>query len=343
MQTQGGVSRYWYELMKNLSELGVETVRPDSLNRNVYMKLLGSRLYFRKYPPKTTRIINRISTKISDNYLRKQRFDVYHQTYFDKNFNRINAPKIITVFDMIHEKFPESIPPWDPAVLYKKTNCEAADKIIAISNSTKKDLIDLFDIKPNKIEVVYFGNSFKNNGKIHLEKEKYFLFVGKRSSYKNFENTLYAFHNFSKSEQNYKLVCAGGEPVSAREKLLLSSLGLDNQVNFLSEVSDEDINDLYQNAAALIYPSKYEGFGLPITEAQSLGCPVITSDVSSMPEVAGTGAVLVDPYSIPCITAAMHKAIIDKDTLIEAGLENVKRFCWRNCALETIEAYERLT
>lgn len=126
---------------------------------------------------------------------------------------------------------------------------------------------------------------------------------------------------------------------------LPKKLGIESQVKFLDYVKDEDLPSLYKGAIALVYPSLFEGFGLPILEAQACGCPVITSNLSSMPEVAGKGAILVDPYNIDDIVKGM-KAIDSgqlRMDIVKKGFENVKKFSWEKCAKETLELLEDVT
>ncbi len=124
---------------------------------------------------------------------------------------------------------------------------------------------------------------------------------------------------------------------------LPKELGIQDQVKFLDYVKKEDLPALYKGAIALTYPSLFEGFGLPILEAQSCGCPVITSKVSSMPEIAGSGAILVDPYNIDDIVKGMmesQKSKVKSQNLIKNGFENIKRFSWEKCARETLKVLE---
>ena len=210
---------------------------------------------------------------------------------------------------------------------------------------------------PKKIEVIYEGydkqkfrvdvlvNSLKH---FNLVPKSYFLFVGTVQPRKNLERLIKAF---SRQPDDY-LVIVGQKGWLSDEIYNLPKKqwiedersSLAGKVKFLGYVPDEDMPAIYTGAIALTFPSLFEGFGLPILEAQACGCPVITSNVSSMPEVAGKGAVYVDPYSIDDIVKGMVrvKSHESRVKLIRAGFENVKRFSWEKCAMETLKVLEEV-
>lgn len=236
----------------------------------------------------------------------------------------------------------------------QRIQLQGADKIIAVSEATKKDLIQRADIAAEKIAVIYEGYNrslfipIKNDilvntlNRFNLAKQEYFLFVGTVQPRKNLERVIKAF---SALKGNFTLAIAGEkgwlneEIYSLPEKLAISE-----RVKFLGYVPEHDLPKLYSGAIGFVYPSLFEGFGLPILEAQACGCPVLTAGVSSMPEVAGKGAILVDPYSIDDITNGLKNLLVGKKRkqLIKAGLGNIKKFSWEKCAQETLQALENL-
>lgn len=229
---------------------------------------------------------------------------------------------------------------------------QTASKLIAVSEATKKDLIQQIGINPKKIAVIYEGydqklfkpvngdlliNSLNQYG---LTPQNYFLFVGTVQPRKNLKRLIKAYSHLASLPS---LVIVGQKGWLSDEIYQLPErLGIEDRVKFLGYVPDEDMPALYSGAIALVYPSLFEGFGLPIIEAQACGCPVITSNVSSMPEVAGKGAILVDPYGIDDIVIGLKK-VEDRalrSKLIEEGFRNIKRFSWGKCARETLKVLE---
>ncbi len=246
-----------------------------------------------------------------------------------------------------------------------------ASKVIAVSNSTKKDLIKQTGINSDKIKVIYEAvnisifkqiqkDILKNTlDKYNLEFGNYFLFVGTIQPRKNLIRLISAFKEFlvqkksliSNHKSVFKLVLVGQNGWKSDQIYKLpSQLGIEKNVCFLpakeakdGRVSDQNLAILYNGARALTYPSLFEGFGLPILEAMACGCPVITSDVSSMPEVAGEGAVLIDPLSVTEITDAMielAKNDVLVNSLIIKGNIQLKKFSWKKAALETLRVLE---
>lgn len=273
--------------------------------------------------------------------------------------------------------------------LMQNYQLKTATRIIAVSNATKQDLVKRIGINPENIKVIYEGydeNLFKpvkaeilrNRLKyFDIKKNSYFLFVGTVQPRKNLERVIKAFAAVilsgaqrnegsvanatssnklrdSSQARNDILVIAGSKGWLSDEIYKLpKKLGIEDRVKFLGYVPDKDLPALYSGAIAFVYPSLFEGFGLPILDAQACGCPVITSNVSSMPEVAclpapqrgepagraGEGAILVDPYSVEDIVESMNriKNHESRIKLIKEGFENIKRFSWEKCARETLQ------
>ena len=240
----------------------------------------------------------------------------------------------------------------------------SATKLIAVSKATKDDLIKK-GIDGKKIEVIYEGYD-RENFKPQMSNVKsdrlinsltpYYVFVGTIQPRKNLERIIEAFAIHLRGVNKVKSglhLGGGAKLVIAGSKGWLSDdiyelpklLGIDDRVKFLGFVPDKDMRALYSGAEALLFPSLFEGFGLPILEAQAYGCPVITSNTSSMPEIAGKGAVFVNPYSVEDIIRGMErvKANAERVKLIKAGFENVKKFSWEKCAKETLRVLEQVT
>lgn len=237
----------------------------------------------------------------------------------------------------------------------------SATKLIAVSKATRDDLVKKIGINPGKISVIYEGydkdhfremkpdilvNSLRQ---YKLTPGSYFLFVGTVQPRKNLARLIKAFVKWSYREADVnsgpypKLVIAGSKGwLSDKIYRLPKELGIEKMVKFLEYVPDKDMPALYCGAKALTFPSLFEGFGLPILEAQACGCPVLTSSVSSMPEVAGEGAILANPYSVDDIVKGFKDVVGTRDKLIKAGFENIQKFSWEKCASQTLELLENL-
>jgi len=227
-----------------------------------------------------------------------------------------------------------------------RSSCRWAKKIIAVSENTKKDLIALYEVPEGKIEVIYNGHedkfkvqSSKFKGLESLRDEKYLLFIGRLEERKNICGIIEALEILKeKYDLPHKLVLAGSFGYGEKEiRNKIENSKYKEEIILAGYIKDEEKWDLLKRAGVFLFPTFYEGFGLPILEAQSVGTPVITSSISSMPEVAGDGAILVDPKNSEEIAEAAYKLITDKelgDDIIKKGLENVKRFSWEKCAKE---------
>lgn len=221
--------------------------------------------------------------------------------------------------------------------------------IIAVSEATKMDIVKTFDISPEKVHVVYNGY---DSGKFHYSVDptpvlkrldisvgKYFLFVGSILRHKNIVRLVQAF---ARQDTSMSLVIAGScKDLGCLKEVMNASAGLwAGRVRFLEYVSDDDLPSLYSGAVAFVLPSLHEGFGVPIIEAMACGTPVITSNCSAMPEVAGDAALLVDPYSVESIAHAMRE-LLSNPSLVKklkvAGLERVQHFKWSNSARRLYE------
>jgi len=215
---------------------------------------------------------------------------------------------------------------------------------IATSQNTKKDLIDRFNISPEKIEVIYEGVSDRfKPGK--QKKQNFVLAVSTLEPRKNFVRIIQSYINlrekFSAAED---LIIVGKKGWHFKEILNIPP-EYESHIDFTGYVSENKLIELYQTAKIFVYPSLYEGFGLPVLEAMACGCPVITSNVSSLPEVAGDAAILVDPYNTDALTDAMHKVLTNenlRERLAVMGLERAKKFSWERCARETLNVFNTL-
>ena len=352
-QKYGGISRYALETAKWLTENhqnDVHIVSPFYVNE--YLKRAKKNFHLWGMPvrplPRTGRVLRSVNKSLSQPIIHHIKPDIIHETYYaTKGLTYKSAKTVLTVHDMIHELYPNNFHPKDPTSREKKSAVQRADHIICISKNTQKDLIDIFNIAPEKTSVVYLGVAFPSDN--HAAKKEvlaapYFLYVGLRGGYKNFKAALQAFALSSDLKTGYKFVCFGGGEFRKEELQLISDLGLNSNDVLHKSGSDELLACLYRGAAAFIYPSLYEGFGIPPLEAMSCGCPVICSDRSSIPEVVGDAGHYFNPTNPDDIKDAMETIVSNyalREQLKQKGVETVKNFTWEKCANETQKVYKK--
>ena len=291
--------------------------------------------------------------------LRKNDFklDIIHSPENATLFvNLKNQKKIITVHDIRPYLFPEL---GITGVRYKfalPRTLKTADKIITDSNSTKKDLINYFNIPEEKIKVILLAADEKfevlNNEKINEVKQKFnldfpfVLYVGILTKHKNIPTLIKAFYKIKKEDIKHKLVIAGTKRGKYKEIFeTIDKLNLQNDIVFTGYISDEDLPALYNAADLFVYPSLFEGFGLLPLESMACGTPVITSNTSSLPEVVGDAGIMIDPHDVDRLADAMHEVLSNdrlREDMIKKGLERAKMFSWEKCAKETLKVYEEV-
>jgi len=350
-QDYGGIVRYYFELFNSFYKLGHNIRIRAPLYVTKYFaesdkKPIG--LHIPKLP-KTALLLSKVNNLLSSLiWSTNENVDIYHETYFTKADNcPKSAIRIITVYDMVHEKFPEMFSRFDQTSDRKLFALNRADHIISISHNTKKDLIKYFNIDADKISVVHLGYLQSNieNSNNTFSQKPYLLYVGGRLEYKNFIALLKAYANSKNLKKKFRLVCFGGGPFNKEEQRLIAQLHLDESNIIQKSGDDHLLTGLYKNAVAFVYPSLYEGFGLPPLEAMSLGCPVICSNASSLPEVVGNAAEQFDPHNIDNIRFAIENVVFNldhKENLISLGYTQSKLFSWKKCASETLQVYEKV-
>ncbi len=351
-QEFGGISRYHAELIKNLNQFSkCEPEFPNMLSNNCYLNSLKIKNtnFFQnhKFPGKVP-FIDLYNKNIMKKYFKFQDFDVFHPTYYDPYFLKYLGKKnfVVTIHDMIYEIFPEYFPDTKKIREAKQLMAEKATKIIAVSNHTKSDILKYYQIDPDKIEVIYHGNylsdiSKEQNILERSEKNQYLLFVGSRAPYKNFPFLIKSIAPVLNEHQDVSILCAGGGKFSAFEKKLIIQSGLHGRVNY-TDFNDNSIVGLYHDALAFVFPSLYEGFGIPILEAFACGCPVIMSNRSSLPEVGGNAACYFDPTTAESIENAVEQIISDENLRIKLrreGFERLNQFSLTKTMKKTCEFY----
>jgi len=257
-----------------------------------------------------------------------------------------NCRFIVMSHDMIPLRFPKRFSPLTPYHLYYTPQVfNQSLHIICNSESTAKDITKFYQIPTNKITPIPLAYNRSHFQFLNLPTRNYFLYIGRQDPYKNLQRLITAFSALP-NRNDYELWLAG--PYDQRYSPLLETqtqeLGINHLVKFLNYVSYDELPIIINQAIALVFPSLWEGFGLPVLEAMACGTPVITSNISSLPEVAGDAAILINPYNTGEITAAMQTIINDSETrkqLSEKGLKRANQFSWEKTGLATVEVLRK--
>lgn len=329
IQKFGGASTYWSELSKWL---------PEFINAGI-LHTSSSKLMRLHSPPSRGRIFHSSHFRISSSPLVKN---------------------VVTIHDLIYEKNILRGPSRILNLYQRREAIRRADAIICISYSTKRDMYEFYGnlLDSIPVYVIHHGCSplpavddedtrllaqLHSLDQLSLTTGRFYLFVGGRSGYKNFELALRAFSAGRFGENDFKLICTGA-PFNRHETELIHSLRLSDSVISLGIVDSCMLGTLYHYARALVYPSAYEGFGLPVLEAMHAGCPVICTNSSSLPEVVGSCGVLIAPDSIEELSLAMTSVLSSESRLqlIQAGIIRARQFCWRASAQAHSEVYNAL-
>ena len=349
-QKYGGISRYFINLFKNLSYLDVDYKVISPFYKNNYLKeeiekknIIGK--YIAHPIPKTSFFLNIFNNFYLNYSIKKIKPDVIHTTYFNASVNKNGKPLVTTVYDLIHEKNMVFNKKYN---LVKKDALEISDHLICISNKTKKDLMEIYNIPEDKISVIYLGSDHIISDKAFPSQkiEKPFLmFIGSRKKYKNFISLLRCISISEKIRNNFDLVLFGGEKISFQEKKIINNLKLE-PMNIIHEIGDDNkLSNLLINSTCFVFPSLEEGFGLPILESMRNNCPVICSDIEVFREVADDCAEYFNPLDIENMKHKLEETLFSPsklEKLKELGYDRSLKFSWRECALKTLDVYKNL-
>lgn len=294
-------------------------------------------------------------------HLKRKKTDIFHSPTFHVPLISFGTKKVVTIHDLVSFRFPQTQP--KSFVAYSRFMIKAAakfaDGIITSSMATKIEIKDILKVNEEKVHVVYGAprSIFKTIEDKEAIKEmqircnlpcRFILFVGSLEPRKNIGNLIYAFSSMKKKGIIHKLIlCGGAGWMNEQERLreLAQVSGVGNDVIFTGYVPDADLPAFYNLADIFVYPSLYEGFGLPPLEAMACGCPVITSNTSSLPEVVGDAAIMVNPYDVEGLADAMCRVLTNNELRLKMkkqGIERAKMFSWTRCAAETLEVYKNL-
>ncbi|SFD02909.1 mannosyltransferase [Chitinophaga sp. CF118] len=344
IQKAGGVSVYWYELLQGICNKGlpVSFLNAGLTSDNIFEKSINYDNY------------NCIRESwIPHQYLRylPMRYTLPHASIFHGGYLRVSTQKnivnILTVHDFAHErKLVTSFPRGFANKKQKAYGIKHADGIICISDSTKRELLHFYpDTDPAKLRVVYHGiaDTFFPMDKINTPLQSglttpYILYIGGRSHYKNFA---IALETMEQLPLHFKLVVTGGEQWSPKELINIEQK-IPGRYQILQTVGKEDLNLLYNYAWCLLYPSAYEGFGFPPGEAMKAGCPVVATNLTSIPEVVGQAGLLTNVVTADAFTEKILQLENQdyREQIIIAGLAQAQLFTWAKSVHETILFYK---
>lgn len=341
LQRSGGISVVWYELLKRMidnHELDIKMLEYAEGKKNICRSIL----------PIDDFLINKKATfninveRFLNPVIREKNPFIFHSSYY-RTVSNPKAINVTTVHDFIYEKYMKGIS--------KQINCgqkysaiRKSDSIICISESTKQDLLAYMpDVCEDKISVIYNGVSDDyfvvegHDGELPFPANSYVLFVGGRAAgYKNFRFSVQAV---AKTGLNLLIV---GQQLSKEERQFLDE-HLRNRYKIVSDAPNVVLNQLYNFAYCLLYPSSYEGFGIPVLEAQKAGCPVIAFNSSSIPEVIGDQRLLFHELSLPSVLDCLERLNDEsfRADIVEKGVKNAKRFNWDKTYQEVLAVYKR--
>jgi mannosyltransferase len=334
LQKNGGISVYWTEICKRAiqNKYNIYFIEYNNNNsqRNTIniskSKIINSRNYYLLID----RFVFSIFPIIKVN---KNKF-IHHSSYFRLKLSP-NVKNVITVHDCIHEKYLNGIKK-QIHIFFKKIAMNYADAIITVSNNTRNDLLTLYPyLNKDKISVIYNGvsnNLSYNNRNI----KKNILFIGSREKYKNFQFAVNAISELD----DYNLIIVGSK-LSNKEVIFLNDKLENRWINHIN-ISNEKLNYLYNTSFALLYPSAYEGFGIPIVEAMKTGCPFIALKSSSIVEISSGAGILLDSANIDDFLNAIRKIEKNRHYYVEIGLEKSKIYSWDKCFEQTVTLYNKL-
>lgn len=291
--------------------------------------------------------------------LKKLNVDLYHGLSHEipLGIHKTKIKSVVTIHDLIFERYPEQYHPLDVQIYRQKFKyaCKHSDAIIAISEQTKKDIIQFYNIADEKIKVCYqscnaaFGETVSESKKENVKRKnglpaEYFLYVGSVIERKNLLTICKALHALKEKLDIPLVVIGEGDNYMKQVAKYIAQQQMDKRIIFLKAVQ-EDLPAIFQSALCLIYPSIFEGFGIPVLEALWSRTPVITSNISSLPEAAGDAALLIHPTNVNELANAMMLIAEDetlRKNLIEKGWQHAQNFTRQKCAAAVMNVYQQL-
>lgn len=374
LQKYGGISRYYYELIKAYREdPDIEVVLGVQASNNYYLtsdSLIGPTLDTREFLelkkflggfdfPGRERLYKvyyklfntayRRNREYSEKLLQEGNFDIVHPTYYflpEYYEHKLEKPMVVTAYDLIHEIYPEYFDNSnDRTAKYTNISTSLAAKVLSISQSTKDDLIMFYGVPQDKIEVIPLAASINpkliSSGYSMQLPKKYLLYVGSRETYKNFGFFARVAEKLMRKHKDLYIVVAGGGELHQAELDLLDVLGIREKVVSI-KAGDQDLAYAYSNALCFVFPSLYEGFGIPLIEAMNCDCPIACSDTRCFREVAQDAAEYFLPKDYESIHQALDKVVSSEQfrtTLVNNGKKLRGNYSFKKVAEQTKQVY----
>jgi glycosyltransferase involved in cell wall biosynthesis len=360
-QHHGGVSRIYSEVLPRMCELegnlfihllnSGKPEQPLPFHPKIYHKqlfpiddLLRPRRYWEPVLPFVRGSLQLLAVGSGRN-------KIWHSSYYTMP-RYWQGSVVLTVLDMIHERYRHLFdkPAYDRFREWKRKCIEEADAVICISNTTKQDICEIYGIDDQKLFVAplahadTFHRLENSQRQTDLSIEKPFiLYVGARAHYKNFDGLIKAYSIWQKQE-DFDLVIVG-KPLTLVEKVTIQDLRIPpTRIILLSDIDDKMLCALYNRAAMFIYPSLYEGFGIPLLEAMACGCPIVASKINSTLEVAGEVPIYFEPGDLDSLLLALNSATLEGKSKLrsEMGMERAKAYSWWKTAEQILKVYHNL-
>jgi glycosyltransferase involved in cell wall biosynthesis len=347
-----GITRYHYELARYLvkqPDCDVSLFMGWHINEFAFHELASETKHFFGMKRPSFRGGDKVYSRLNKIGLSLFSFlckaDLYHQTYYTFLLPNFKGKRVLTLHDMIYFLFPECFDKNDRIRDETRKSVEMAAGIITVSENSKKDIIEILHVPENKIQVTYEANSLSCPPLPENPiKRPYILYVGQRFHWKNFILLLNVYCRSELLNKNFDLVCFGGWDWTESEKEMIARFSLQDRVHKNSG-PDELLATYYAHASALVYPSLYEGFGLPVLEAMHYGCPVVASNRASIPEIGGDAALYFDPADAEMLEHVLIKVLNSEDIrkdLSQKGPMREAMFSWRKCGEKTYDFYQRI-
>lgn len=281
----------------------------------------------------------------SEKLLARGDYDVFHPTYFDDYFlPYLNGkPFVLTIHDMIPELYPQYFERTDVQIVMRKKLAPLASAIVAVSENTKQDVIKILGVPEEKIHVIYHGCSFPSTESQSLYAFPYILFVGERGLYKNFSLFIRSVIPVLEKRKDIAVVCTG-KPFSQKEQEMLRDCGVGDRFHHHWVETDSELYSLYHHAQCFVYPSEYEGFGIPILEAYQAECPVILNHASCFPEIAGDSALYFtsEEELTARILQLLDMSTSEREALLSQQEERLSMYSWEKSAKQLAAIYQSL-
>lgn len=349
-QKFGGISRYITCLAENLVKKKVDVKIVAPIYKNLYLKEISKEIvsgfFIKRFP--NLKILQKLN-----NFLFRKNFffknaKIIHDTYYSEFLIDIkNKKKILTIYDMIHEKFPNLYK--KDLISHRKKIIFQSDFFICISKQTQEDFLNFYNVSKERTKVIYLGaeHIIKENNILNFSvgfKKPFILYVGSREKYKNFITLFNAYCHSNKLKNDFNIVCFGGKFFSKDELINFEKNNLSSNL-FHMTGGDDILKQLYIKASALVFPSIYEGFGLPLVESMKIGCPVIASNAEVIKEICGQGVQYFDYNSFEELRIVLEDTLYSQnklEILKKKGHEIVENFKWSECADKTLKVYNSI-